>query len=516
MTGNEGEVLLPEVPEPRGAMIGIIVIVLSLGNFLAILDTTIANVLVNHIAGGLASSPSNGTWAITGFAIAEAIMVPLTGWIAKRFGPTRVFVTSLIGYAVFSLLCGAATSMGMLIAFRILLGVFAGPMIPLSQALLVRVIPKRYAGPALMVWVMGMIIAPIAGPVLGGIIGDTWSWRWAFYFKAPFAPVLALIAWRVLSPYEPPRQRLPVDVGGLLLLIVWVGALQIMLGNGQDYDWFNSTFICVLAGIAAVGFVIFLVWEATERNPIVNLQVYRIRSFSVSMVVIGLAFGVVFGSVVLVPLWLQTSMGYTATWAGYNSAAIGIASLLAAPLATAMIARGVDHRITVMLGLLICGAGCLMRVLFNDQMTFTQLLYPQLLMGFGQTLMMLTLTDMSTIALKPEEVTDGAVQFNFIRTLASAVSTAAVVAFWSHEISYSKADLAGALHVPSAVGHWMHTGGIAGQKALYGLDGMVIGQAIMQSTNIMFLLLGILMIVTAAVVWIAPKPPRRSAGQHGH
>lgn len=505
-----------QAPEPKGFAIAVIVVVLSLGNFLAILDTTIANVLVNHIAGGLASSPSNGTWVITGFAIAEAIMVPLTGWIARRFGPARVFVTSLIGYAIFSFLCGAATSMGMLIAFRILLGVFAGPMIPLSQALLVRVVPKRYAGQALMVWVMGMIVAPVAGPVLGGIIGDNWGWQWAFYFKAPFAPLLALVAWRVLSRYEPPRAKIPVDFVGLALLVVWVGALQILLGNGQDLDWFNSDFICALAVIAVIGFVAFLIWEATEKNPIVNLSVYRNRSFSVSMVVIGLAFGVVFGSIVLIPLWLQTSMGYTATWAGYNSATMGIASFVAAPLATAMIARGIDHRITVMIGLLLCGASCLMRAGFNDSMTFTQLIYPQLLLGFGQTLMMLTLTDLSTIALKPEEVTDGAVQFNFVRTLSSAVATAAVVAIWSHMISSSKAQLAGALQVPAKVGHWMHTGGDAGRKALYGLDGMVQGQAMMQSTNITFLVLGILMVVTAAMVWIAPKPPKRSAGHHGH
>lgn len=516
MPAREGGLLGQGVTEPKGITVGIIVAVLSLGNFLAILDTTIANVLVNHIAGGLASSPSNGTWVITGFAIAEAIMVPLTGWIAKRFGPARVFVTSLMGYAVFSFLCGAATSMGMLIAFRIFLGIFAGPMIPLSQALLVRVIPKRYAGPALMVWVMGMIIAPIAGPVLGGIIGDNWGWQWAFYFKAPFAPILAVIAWRVLSPYEPPRVKLPVDFVGLALLITWVGALQVMLGNGQDMDWFNSNFICSLTIIAVVGFVAFLIWESTETNPIVNLHVYGDRSFSVSMVVIGLAFGVVFGSIVLIPLWLQTSMGYTATWAGYNCATMGIASFVAAPLATAMIARGVDHRITVMIGLLICSAACLVRVLFNDQMTFTQLIFPQLLLGFGQTLMMLTLTDMSTIGLKPEDVTDGAVQFNFVRTLSSAVATAAVVAMWSHAISSSKAELAGALHVPSTIGHWMHTGGVAGQKALYGLDGMVQGQAMMQATNITFLVLGALMVVTAAVVWVAPKPPKRSADHHGH
>jgi MFS transporter, DHA2 family, multidrug resistance protein len=510
MPAVESRASKPAMPEIGILAVVVIVAVLALGNFLAILDTTIANVLVNHIAGGLASSPSSGTWVITGYAVAEAIMVPLTGWLAMRFGPARIFIIGLLGYAVFSLLCGMATSMGMLIAFRIMLGTFAGPVIPLSQALLVKVVPKRYANISLMVWVMGMIMAPIAGPVLGGIIGDTWGWRWAFYFKAPLAPILAFVAWKVLSPYEPPRLKLPVDYVGLALLIVWVGALQIMLGNGQDLDWFSSNLIVALLVVTVVGFIAFVIWEMTEKNPIVNLNVYKVRAFSVSMVVIGIAFGVVFGAIVLVPLWLQTSMSYTATWAGYNSAIAGIGSLIAAPVATALIPR-VDRRLTVMIGLIICAVSCLMRIYFNDQMTFWMLGTPQVLLGFGQTLMMLTLTDMSTIALKPEEVTDGAVQFNFIRTLASAVATAAVVALWNHEMAVSKAQLAGALQIPQYLGHLIHLGGMAGRRALYGLDGMVQGQAIMQSTNITFLVFGILMIISAAIVWIAPKSPKRAS-----
>jgi MFS transporter, DHA2 family, multidrug resistance protein len=325
--------------------------------------------------------------------------------------------------------------------------------------------------------------------------------------------LLAFVAWRGLKPHEPPRLKLPVDYIGLGLLIVWVGALQVMLGNGQDMDWFNSDFIVTLLIVSVVGFVAFVIWEMTEKTPIVNLRVYQNRAFSVSMVVIGIAFGVVFGSIVLVPLWLQTSMGYTATWAGYNSAIMGISSLVAAPLATMLITR-VDQRFTVMVGLLICASGCLLRVGYNDQMTFLQLAYPQLLLGFGQVLMMLTLTDMSTAALKAEDVTDGAVQFNFIRTLASAVATAAVVALWNNQLSSSKAALVGALHDPQAFLGAAQQGGMPAEKSVTMLDFMVQGQSIMQATNITFLVLGIMMVVAAAVVWIAPKPPRKANGRH--
>ena len=244
-----------------------------------------------------------------------------------------------------------ATSLGMLIAFRVALGVCGGPLIPISQTLLIGIVPKRRANAALAVWSMATILAPIAGPVIGGLIGDHWSWPWAFYIKAPLAAVIALGAWRILTPYETPTAKAAVDFAGLALLIVWVAALQTMLGVGQDKDWFNSQFVVALLIVTLVGLAAFVIWETTDRKPIVDLSVFANRGFSVSMAVIAVAFGAMFGSIVLVPLWLQTSMGYTATWAGYNSALSGVTMIVAAPVTTVLMTR-VDPRAVACAGAL--------------------------------------------------------------------------------------------------------------------------------------------------------------------
>jgi MFS transporter, DHA2 family, multidrug resistance protein len=508
---NVGSVSTYVGREPHGLELAAVVIVLALANFLAILDTTIANVLVSHIAGSLATSPSNGTWVITGYGVAEAIMVPLTGWLAERFGPVKVFITCIVGFALFSLLCGMATSLEMLIAFRILLGISGGPLIPLSQTLLLKIVPSRHLNSALTVWSMGSVLAPIAGPVIGGLIGDNLYWGWAFYFKVPLALGIAFLAWRILMPHETSTIKAKVDFIGLGLLVLWVGALQVMLGNGQDKDWFNSQFIVVLCIAVLLGFVSFVAWEMTDRKPIVDLRIFSNRAFAVSMAVIALAFGTMFGGIVLVPLWLQTSMGYTATWAGYNSALSGITMVIFAPITTWLMTR-YDLRGIVFIGLLISAASNLMRVGYNDTMTFWQLMWPQLVFGVGMVMTVVPLIEMSTSSLDDKDIASGSGQFNFVRTLASAISTASVVALWNNQVSSNKAALVGALHDPAAAIGTAQSSGISGDAARNVLDLMVQGQSVQQATNNTFLIMGVITLAAAACVWLAPKPPKKSGG----
>jgi DHA2 family multidrug resistance protein len=495
--------------QPTGLLLVAIVAVLALGNFLAILDLTIANVLVPHISGSLAVAPSDGTWVITSYAVAEAIMVPLTGWLAERFGPVRVFVLGIFGFGIVSILCGMATSLPMLIVFRILLGICGGPLIPLSQTLLLQIVPPRHEIKALAAWGMTSILAPAIGPTLGGFIGDDWSWPWAFYIKVPFAIVLGLVAWRLLAPHEKPTLKTRVDFVGLGLLILWVGALQVMLGNGQNLDWFNSDLIVELLIATLVGFLAFVIWELTERTPIVDLRIFRDRSFSVSMVVIALSFGTLFGSLVLVPLWLQTSMGYTAVWAGYNTAMLGVFSVIATPL-TAFLMTKYDHRWLVFIGLLLAAAATLVRLTFDQDMSFMQLLYPQMVLGFAFPLIVVPLMDMSVSSLPPKDTAAGAGQFNFIRTLSSAISTAVVIAIWINAIEANKAALAGELHNAPGALAMLQAGGFAPDRALNLLDLAVQGQSVMLGTNQTFLCVGLVMLVAAAAVWLAPKPPRHA------
>jgi DHA2 family multidrug resistance protein len=347
---------------------------------------------------------------------------------------------------------------------------------------------------------------------VGGLIADHYSWQWAFYFKVPLAGVIGFLLWRILTPHETPTQKLRIDYVGLGLLVLWVGVLQVMLGSGQDRDWFNSNYIVTLLIVTVVGFVTFVIWETTDQKPIVDLRIFGNRAFAVSMVVIAIAFSSMFGGIVLVPLWLQTSMGYTATSAGYNQALSGVTMILAMPLAAFLMTR-FDLRAVACVGLLISSASSLMRVGFNDQMSFWQMMWPQYVFGAGMAITILPLMEMSTASLQEKDIASGTGQFNFIRTLASALSAAAVVALWINQISVSHAALTGAMHNPQELLQMMESGGMPAESGRTLLDYMVSGQSVMQATNNTFLLMGLLTLAAAAAVWLVPKPPKKD-GSH--
>src|SRR5579863_7968862 len=234
-------------PPLRGGALMLAGFLLAVGNFMVVLDMTIANVSVPNIAGGMAVSPSQGTWVITSYSVAEAIVVPLTGWLAGRFGAVKVFVVGMAGFGVCSALCGIAPSLGFLVAFRVMQGLCGGPIMPMSQTLMMRVFPPQQRGQAMGLWSMTTVVAPIAGPILGGYLCDTVGWPWVFYINVPVAAVCAFFAWRMLHKQETPTMRRPVDFVGLLLLISFVGAMQIMLDKGRELDWFSSPVIIALA-----------------------------------------------------------------------------------------------------------------------------------------------------------------------------------------------------------------------------------------------------------------------------
>src|SRR5215831_120883 len=283
----------------NGATLWLTAIVLATANFMAVLDMTIANVSVANIAGSLGISGTQGTWVITCYSVAEAIIVPLTGWLAGRFGPVRVFVTAMGLFGACSAFCGFSNSLGMLIVGRIMQGLSGGSLMPLSQTLLLKIFPKEKSGAAMALWAMTTLVAPVLGPILGGWLCDNWSWPLIFFINVPIALMASPIAWRMLRRYEEPLQRAPIDRVGLALLVVFVGALQLMLDLGKDRDWFESGLISALACVAAVGFVAFLIWELTEAHPIVDLRVFRHRGFAAGVLTIALGFGAMFGANVL-------------------------------------------------------------------------------------------------------------------------------------------------------------------------------------------------------------------------
>ena len=254
-------------------------VALSAATFMNVLDTSIANVSLPAIAGDLGVSPNQGTWVITSFAVANAIAVPLTGWLSQRFGQVRLFTASVVLFVIASWLCGLAPNMTTLIAFRILQGFVAGPMIPLSQSLLLSSYPKVLAGTAMAMWAMTTLVAPVLGPLLGGWITDNISWPWIFYINIPVGLLSATAAWMLYRKRETPTKQLPIDSVGLTLLVIWVGALQIMLDKGKELDWFHSAEVIALGVVALVGFAFFVAWELTEKHPVVDLTLFKRRNF---------------------------------------------------------------------------------------------------------------------------------------------------------------------------------------------------------------------------------------------
>ncbi|HWS73885.1 MAG TPA: DHA2 family efflux MFS transporter permease subunit, partial [Quisquiliibacterium sp.] len=335
----------PRPIEPlKGFELALGTFALSLATFLNVLTSSIANVSLPAIAGDLGATPSQGTWVITSFGMATAISMPLTGWLVQRFGQVRLFVTSVTLFVIGSWLCGLAPNLESLIAFRILQGVVAGPLIPVSQTLLLSSYPPAQAGLALALWSMTSLVAPIVGPLLGGWITDNMSWPWIFYINVPIGIVTLMLMLPIYRSRETVTRKLPVDVVGMTLLLLWVGSLQMMLDLGKDLDWFASTTVVVLAIVCAITFVAFVIWEFTDEHPVVDLTLFARRNFWTSTLALSLTYGIFFGNAVMMPLWLQQQMGYTATMAGAVMAPIGVFAIILMPLVGRSLQR-IDPRL---------------------------------------------------------------------------------------------------------------------------------------------------------------------------
>jgi DHA2 family multidrug resistance protein len=490
-------------------------LLIGLGNFLVVLDTTIANVSVPTIAGSLGVSSTQGTWVITSYAVAEAITVPLTGWLSRRFGAQRVFLSCYIGFAIVSLLCGLASSLGMLLACRVLLGLVGGPIMPLSQMLLLRIFPKEKATFGTVLWAMTTLIGPVAGPILGGIICDSIGWSWIFFIKVPIAAGGGLVLLYLLRGQPDPKGPAKVDKMGLGLLVLWVGALQIMLDEGRNKDWFASSEICVLAVIAVVGFIAFLIWELTEANPIVDLRIFRHRGFGAAATTYAVGFGAFFASIVILPLWLQTNMGYTATWAGYATGIMGILAVLCAPLVGKAVDR-VDARLIVSLGILWLAAVMVSRMSFTPDVTFLQMAWPTLLTGPAMVMFFVPVTGLAMASVGPHEQANAAGLSNFMRTLAGAFATSLVQTGWSNAARTNQTELAGAMHNGQATIDAMTANGAPHDTAVTMLSGLVESQSITLATLNMFADIAICLVFAAGIIWLAPKPkgPIDTSGAH--
>lgn len=481
-------------PQLTGKKLALAGVLLAAANFVVVLDMTIANVSVPHIAGGLAISGNEGTYVITSYAVAEAITVPLTGWLASRFGTLRVFTMGILLFGLFSALCGLANSLGFLVAARVLQGLAGGPLMPLSQTLLMLTFPKEKQMTAMAIWSVTTLIAPIMGPILGGYICDSWGWSWIFFINIPLAIVCCVSTWTLLKPFETPAIKAKIDLVGLVLLIIFVGSLQFMLDEGQKLDWFASSEIITLLIAAIVGFIAFMIWELTEKNPIVNLQIFKSRGYSVSVITISLTFGAFFSSIVLTPLWLQTNMNYTATWSGLVLAANGVLAVIAAPFA-AKLTGMVDMRKLVFLGVLWLGIVTCYRSFGTSDMTYTQIMLPFLFQGIAMPFFFIPLNGIALSSVAPDQIAAAAGLMNFIRTLSGAFATSIVTTAWINQTTVNRTAIVSAMQPQPDI-------------PLPLLDQMIESQSVLLATNHIYFIISGVLVIAAMMIWLAPKPQR--------
>jgi len=501
--------------EPRpleGGRLAMVAVALALGTFMQVLDGTIANVSLPTIAGTLGVSTDNSTWVITAFAVANGAAVPLTGWLMGRFGVVRTFCVSVFAFTIASLLCGIAWSLPSLIVFRVFQGAVSGPMIPGSQALLISIFPPHKRGTALGIWSMTTLVAPIMGPILGGYISDNYHWSWIFLINIPIGVVCAFTCWRGLSDRETPTRKLPIDRVGMFLLFFWVGLLQVTLDLGKDADWFHSTHITVFAILAVIGFVAWVIWEMTDEHPIVDLSLFRYRNFLFGSISLCLCYAVFFANTLILPVWLQTQMGYTATWAGLVAAPVGVVAVVLTPIAARLSAK-IDARIIATVSMIAFGTSYFMRSYYTTSASFWELTLPLLVQGIGMATFFLSVIAITLDGIPPHKIPSASGISNFGRITSGSFAASMITTAWDRRETLHQSRIAEAvgngptLHSAMTA---LHGVGLTDQQSVAAITRQMINQAYLLASTDLFRLSGWICFALTFTLWLTrrPAPPK--------
>ncbi|HGL4259572.1 DHA2 family efflux MFS transporter permease subunit [Burkholderia dolosa] len=504
-------------PPLQGGQLVIGTIAVSLAVFMNVLDTSIANVAIPTISGDLGVSSDQGTWVITSFAVANAISVPLTGWLTDRFGQVRLFLASIILFVISSWMCGLSPNLPFLLASRVIQGAVAGPMIPLSQSLLLASYPRAKAPMALALWSMTTLIAPVAGPILGGWISDNYSWPWIFYVNIPVGIAAALATWTIYRQRESAVRRAPIDGVGLALLVLWVGSLQIMLDKGKDLDWFASTTIVALALIAIVAFAFFVIWELTAEHPVVDLSLFRIRNFTGGTIALAVGYGLYFGNLVLLPLWLQTQIGYTATDAGLVMAPVGLFAILLSPLTGKFLPR-TDPRYIATAAFLTFALCFWMRSRYTTGVDEWSLTLPTLVQGIAMAGFFIPLVSITLSGLPGHRIPAASGLSNFVRIMCGGIGTSIFQTAWDHRNNFHHAQLVEQANPYNPTFNQAVTQmgnlGLTREQAHGLINNMATQQAAQLGVNDLFYISAAIFVLLIALIWIT-KPERAGGGDAG-
>ena len=516
------------MPEHRHVNPWIVAIAVMFGTFMEVLDTTVVNVSLPHIAATMSATIDEATWVLTSYLVANAIILPMTGWLASTFGRKRLLMMSVTGFTVSSFLCGVAPNLGSLIAFRILQGATGGALQPLSQAILLESFQPHERGKAMGFWGLGIVVAPIIGPVVGGWLTETYSWRWVFYINLPVG--IASIVMTQLFIFDPPYLRRVaerVDYWGIGMLVVGIGALQFVLDKGQEADWFASRSILILSIVSAVTLIVLVYHEWTTEHPIIDLRVFKERSYATGVFLMTMLGFVLYGSLVLLPVMLQTLLGYPALQAGIAMAPRGMGSLVMMPI-VGMLTSKVDVRKLLAIGFAVAGLTLIWLGQLTLQAGYWDIFWPQLLQGTGMALTFVPLTTVSMQAIPPERMGNATSLFNLMRNIGGSVGIAvtgtlltrqrqAVGAVLGERITAydpeSQAILAQLKAGFMARGADAFT---ATERAYGALHGILIQQASMVSFVWLFRLLGVIFLLLLPLILIMRRPKGRMSAAAAH
>src|SRR3984885_1528695 len=405
----------------------LIAVSVMLATFMEVIDTSIASVALPHIAGSLSATTDEATWVLTSYLVANAIILPASGWFALRFGRKRFLITCIVIFTISSFICGAATSLGMILIARAVQGAGGGALQPLSQAILLESFPPERRGLAMALFALGVVGAPVLGPTLGGWLTDQYSWRWAFYINIPIGVVASFLIMRFVKdpPYIQSAKPGKIDAIGLGLLAVWIGMLQVILDKGQEDDWFGATWIRWAAAILVIALVAFLIRELLVKNPIVNLKIFKDRNFTIGCILIGAFGAVIYGLVTLLPLFYQTLMNYTASAAGLAVSPRGIGAILIMPVIGVLTAK-MDNRYLVAAGFTLFGWSAMWASNLTLDVSQWSLLWPIILSGTAMGLIFVPLSTTAVGTLSNEQIGNASGLYNLLRNIGGSVGISIV------------------------------------------------------------------------------------------
>lgn len=506
----------------------IIAIAVMFGTFMEVLDTTVVNVSLPHIAGSLSATVDEATWVLTSYLVSNAIILPITGWLANYLGRKRLLMISVTGFTISSFLCGFAPTLPLLIFFRVIQGAAGGALQPLSQAVLLEAFPPEDRGKAMGFWGLGIVVAPILGPVLGGWLTDTYSWRWVFYINIPVG--IATIVMTQLFIFDPPyirRSSNRVDYWGMGMLAVGMGALQVVLDKGQQEDWFASHWITGLLWLAIISVVVFVFYELRIHAPVVNLRVFKDRTYSTGVFLMTVVGFVLYGSLVLLPIWLQTLLGYPSLQAGIALAPRGLGSFLAMPV-IGIIMPKFDPRKFLASGFLLAAATLFAFSRLDLNAGYWDFFWPQFVQGVSLGLLFVPLTTITMGLIPKEQMGNATSIFNLLRNLGGSVGIAmatTLIARYqqvhtniliSHVTPYNlraQRVLGGMQSAIAAQGSDPVT---ASRQGLAGLFGVVQRQAAILSFLDVFRLLTIMFLLSVPLVLLMKKPKKGAGAMPVH